>query len=138
MSLDLDALKKKEVEFDIVLARKIEYVNQVDVLEAAKMRLENLDQANKSRIQQQESDINTYKQQIFAAEDTEKDLREQIKQKDINTGGLQARVNELQFDFSEQSKKLSLLDDKHAIAEFKLKKAKADIVDLEEDITTRM
>ena len=51
MSLDLDALKKKEVEFDIVLARKIEYVNQVDVLEAAKMRLENLDQANKSRIQ---------------------------------------------------------------------------------------
>ena len=61
MSLDLDKLSKKEVEFNLVLNQKVEYISKIDVLETGKIKLESQNVHNKSQIQQLESDINLYK-----------------------------------------------------------------------------
>lgn len=53
---------------------------------------------------------------------------------DSRGGKLQVRVEELQLDNQEMTKKLNLLDDQYAISQFKLKKAKADIVDKDDEI----
>lgn len=61
MSLDLDTLSKKEVEFNYALNQKVEYISKIDVLETGKIKLESQNVHNKSQIQQLESDINLYK-----------------------------------------------------------------------------
>lgn len=116
MSLDLDRLGKKEIEFDKVLANRLEYINKIDMQESKLQKLQNLDAHQKESIIQLDAEIAEFKQRIFQGEDREKDLREQIKSKDKKQGGLQARVNELQLENGEQSRKLSLLDDKFAVS----------------------
>ena len=48
MSLDLDKLQKKEIEFDYVASNKLSYINKIDVLETTKIKLENLTQRHES------------------------------------------------------------------------------------------
>ena len=50
MSLDLDRLGKKEIEFDKVLANRLEYINKIDMQESKLQKLQNLDAHQKESI----------------------------------------------------------------------------------------
>ena len=134
MSKDLDRLRKKEVEFDLVLANKLQYINKIDLLETQKAKLEGRNGNLQSEIESNAADITQLKRTIFEGEDKIKELEEALRQLDSRGGKLQARVEELQVENQDMTKKLSLLDDQYAISQFKLKKAKADIVDKDDEI----
>ena len=134
MSKDLDRLRKKEVQFDLVLANKLQYINKIDLLETQKAKLETRNGQLQSEIESNAADITQLKRTIFDGEDKIKELEEALRQMDSRGGKLQVRVEELQLDNQEMTKKLTLLDDQYAISQFKLKKAKADIVDKDDEI----
>ena len=134
MSSELDRLKKRELEFNDVLSKRLEQQNEVDVL---KTSVNKLQVKNETLVQNNtvlEAELTVIKKEILKEKRLQEELRAQNQNQEVKANELQNTIEGLKIDNANQSAQIELMTNRAMINDNKCKQLDSDLYDRSEQV----
>ena len=129
MSKELDRLVKKEMEFNQVLAKRLEQQSEVDVL---KTQVNKLQVKNESLVQNNtvlEAELTVIKKEILKEKRIQEELTAQKEKQEVKQNELNNTIDSLKIDNQNATVQIELMTNRATITDNKCKQQESDLYD---------